>query len=194
MKKLGKRWSKLHAVISINDVSVLSFAITHWTDSGESEEYSGNPLQWSEWYTTHRLSFGKECYDCSLRPVRMASLSPVILFQECFPVHDGWWPIRSSILFTRDLLYLSNLLSEPIQYLLVLPLLMAMICWFVITTNRSPVFHHKGELCNTLHSHINVIYILFNTVIWKLLLQVYQVRTVFFHSGEFPSVDHIIPR
>jgi hypothetical protein len=28
MKKLGKRWSKLHAVISINDVSVLSFAIT----------------------------------------------------------------------------------------------------------------------------------------------------------------------
>ena len=46
--------------------------------------------------------------------------------------------------------YLSYLLFEPIQYLLVLLLVIAVICCAVITTNHSPVFYYTGELCNTL--------------------------------------------
>ena len=58
--------------------------------------------------------------------------------------------IRFLILFTRDLLYLSNFLSDPFQYLLFLLLIMAVIGFGVIQTNHSPVFHYTGGLCNTL--------------------------------------------
>ena len=101
-------------------------------------KYSGNSFQWSEWYTIHCPEFCKECYEWSQCSVRMSSLTIIVLFKECFSDHEEWW--THQILFTRDLLYLSNLLSEPIQYFLVLPSLMAVIGFVVIQTSHSPVF------------------------------------------------------
>ena len=56
--------------------------------------------------------------------------------------------IRSSIPLTRDLLNLSYLLFEAVQFLLVLLFSIAMNGCVVITTDHSPVFLYTGELCN----------------------------------------------
>ena len=73
----------------------------------------------------------------------------------------------SMILFTSDLLYLSCLLFDPIQYLLVFLFPTAMIGFGVIQTNHSPLYHYAGKLCNTFSMILKFnISILISKVVW----------------------------
>ena len=80
----------------------------------------------------------------------MSSLSPVVICNEIRQIMRNDGSMRSSILFTRDLLYLS--------YLLVLLFPVEAIGFGVIQTNHSLVFHYTGELCNTLEVKENLFY------------------------------------
>ena len=105
------------------------------------------------------------------------SLFSVVLLKKSLPVHEEDAYIRSSILFTKNLMHLSCLLPELIQYLLVPLFYIVVIVCSNIEANRSLVFHYTGELYKAL---------LFSLVKIDFYLSSYYIGNVIFLIALIP--------